>query len=226
MSPAHSMVSFGSPAVLYLLSGTTLYSLDTGNGAATSVDSFTSSDTSAAMFSHGSRLFVGTTNSAGVLELTISGTGNDITVTAAEATLPHAYPSGIRGFASGFAASSDLAINASSGRITYTGSGEPVGTQLYTRVQVRGAGSTSVDHEAPVIVRAGNAAPGFEVAGYEARLVADAGAVSSAAVVTVTATDPEGDALTYSLRGSDPQVVSMPCTTLPEPRPTGCTGWI
>ena len=153
--------------------------------------------------SHGSSLYmIGLmTDSLYTLNATTGEATSVGTLTATDAAVS---------LATGYIQPSNLAIGASTGAITYSGSSAPAGVHtLYAQASdsktPSGTADTAVDDTVPVLVDSNNRAPAFTAAGYQQSFAPGSDGSSTAITVsTVAASDPDGDTVSYSLRSSDP----------------------
>ena len=208
-----ALASFGSPAVLYaLFRGTaTVYRLDAATGAATIAASVSVPDGSSpqAMGVHGGKLYAVGSTPARVWELVVSDsaiTAVDVPISA-DFDIGESMPSGI---ASGYTLPPGYTIGSSTGALAYTGGPAPHGVHtLYALVRDGraddGTADTDWDDTAEVTVSVVNRAPSFDSTGYSYTLASGSdGSVTPVVLGTPEASDPEGQTLVYSLRGSDP----------------------
>ena len=196
------LASVGS--VLYMIanSPSALYTVNTSTGVATKVNTTSLGKTFGAMGEHNGTLYVWDRISPGGMH-TIS-TAGVLTKLTTQAGL--GVGETLTGIASGYEASSDFSID-STGTIKYSGSSATGGDEHTLYAQVRDSKSpndtadTAIDDTATVIVRVENRAPSFAKASYSAVLAADTdGSTNAVSLVSVKASDPESDTITYSLR--------------------------
>ena len=215
LSNPTALTSFGSPAGLYALfeveDAALLYRLDTTSGIATGIANASAPDGSdpAAMTVHDSKLYAVGSTPTRVWEQQISSD----TVTVVNQPISDDFGVGETspsGMTTGYTQPSDYSIDSSTGTITYTGNsvGQGVDT-LYAQARDSKDGSgvadTDWDTAAAVTVNAINRTPEFGEHEYSYTLPSTSdGSVTPIAVGTPTATDPENQTLTYSLRASDP----------------------
>ena len=201
---------------LYMVGALTnrLYEIDPATGAATAVGSAVAFDapegggggTPSGLASHGADLYMTSYRTRTLYRLdTTTGTVASVgTLTGPGIT--EDSPQGI-------ASKTDVfAIDPSTGAITYTGHPAADGIEYTLEAQAGdgrasdgGGTSHAVDTTTPVTMTVGNQAPEFNERGYSYTLTSGSdGRVDTVTVGTPTAADPEGQALTYSLRASDP----------------------
>ena len=214
----YAIASHGSPgsAELYMVGGETdaLYTIDADTGTATRVgtatDFGTADETSPiGLASHGGSLYMtGTANNRlYTLDTTTGATAGTATRVGTATDFGVGESSG-HGIATGYTLPTDFTLDPTTGTVAYTGSAAAAGTgyALYARVSdgrdASDKTSSAIDDSAVVRVRVTNRAPSFSEDGYSYSLP-----VRSTATVAVgapSATDPEDQTLTYSLRPSDP----------------------
>ena len=210
----YGIASHGSPAELYMVGTNTdkLYKLDTDTGEADIVGTATGfgavGETSpSALASHGGSLYM-TGNENNQLYRLDTDTGEATRV--GDATDFSTKASDVFGIATGYALPSGFTINATTGEIAYAAaSGTPGVHTLYARVSdgkaADNTASTTVDDTARVTVTVPNRAPSFTQDSYDLSILPGTDGSSAAALIDdISATDPDGDTLTYSLRSPDP----------------------
>ena len=117
--------------------------------------------------------------------------------------------SSVRGIATGYRTPEGFAIDSTTGEIAYTGGPAVPGVRiLYAQVSDNadpfGTADTVIDDAARVTVTTPDRAPVFSQDHYEFDMLPGTDGTSASHLIgTVTATDPEGDPVSYSLRGSD-----------------------
>ena len=194
---------------LYTLNsvGDYLERLDPTTGAATRIGSATAFDVSETAASelayHGSKLYMVGTGNRTLYELnTSTGAATSVAGLSGGVTSPF-------GLASGYSQPAGYAIDSSSGALTYTGASAPAGDfTLYAHVTDStgpdGRSDSSADDTATVTIVSANRPTAFSARSYEFTLSDDAdGSTTPVSLGTLTATDPEGDTVYYSLRPSD-----------------------
>ena len=207
------IASHGNPAELYMIGQSTdrLYTIDIESGAATRVGDatdFGNAETQpSGLASHGGNLYMtGYENNWLYIVDAESGAATRV----GDATDFNADEQLGYGIASGYSQPSDFTVNAATGEIAYTGAAAEAGVHtLYMQVSDNSdsdsTADAAVDDIARVTITVPDLAPSFVQDSYEMSVLPDADRSSAAAPVgTVTAADPEGGAITYSLRASDP----------------------
>ena len=206
------IASHGSPAVLHMLGNdnNALYTVNTTTGMAARVgdaDDFGVDETSpAGLASHdGSLRMTGTGDNAlytldtATGEATRIGSVDDFGV----------GESSVKGVATGYRTPEDFTLGSTTGEITYTGGPAVPGVHiLYAHVSdsanLSGIADTAVDDTARFTITVLNEAPVFTQDSYEFYMPLGIDGTDTAQPIgTVTAADPEGDTVSYSLRGSD-----------------------
>ena len=205
---AVSIASHGSPAVLYMIGSDTdaLYTLDAATGMAARVGSSQAFGVDehkpSELSSHAGSLYMtGSTHDA-LYELdTITGEAARVGTSQAFGISEH-YPGGI---ASGYRMPEGFALDAVTGEIAYTGGPAVPGVHvLYVQVSdgkdPDAAADAAVDDAVRVTVTVPDQAPVFSHISYGFGMLPGTDGTGTARPVgAVTAADPEGDAVSYSL---------------------------
>ena len=205
------LASHGGKLYTLNASGDYLESVDAATGASQGVGSVAqfgvSESSPAGIVAHASSLYMTGTATDKLYTLN-TATGAATSVGALGNTLPD--PSAL---ASGYVQPAGYALNTATGAITYTGTSAPGGEfTLYAQVSdgknKEFGADTAIDDAAMVTVTASNRAPEFASDSQDFTLAAGAnGTRRPVTLGTASASDADGDTVTYSLRPDDSAAV-------------------